>query len=493
MLTVRSRIVNFQNVTKSFGAVRALVNVDFHVDVGECLGLVGHNGAGKSTLMNVLAGTLSSDSGEINIHGQDLAVNYNVRQAYSNGIRCVFQELSLCPNLTVAENARVIHKSLKGFGWKKRARKLIKDKLDEIFPDHGISTDDVVGDLTIGKRQMVEIARAFTVTNEPLHLVILDEPTSSLDGVTAEQLLNHIRKVVSEKQSCILISHLLGEILDYSDRILVMKDGEVAAQRPASDFTRDNLVAAMGTVIGEKSIEVHEQANKIRGETPLMVRAQDKYQQQGVELLAYKGEIVGLAGLASNGQARMLIQIYDAAVNNKRTDKTAVEGPVAIVAGDRQTDGIFHLWSISQNICIRSLKNMIKGLMIDPNQENTLAEEWRNKIKIKTPNMDNNILSLSGGNQQKALFARALGSDAEIVLMDDPMRGVDIGTKLEVYDLIRAEAENGRTFLWYTTEIDELNNCNYIYIFRDGKIVSEIPRSELTEEKVLRSSFEKGT
>ena len=136
---------------------------------------------------------------------------------------------------------------------------------------------------------------------------------------------------------------------------------------------------------------------------------------------------------------------------------------------------------------------MIKGLMIDPSQENTMAEEWRNKIKIKTPNMDDNILSLSGGNQQKALFARALGSDAEIVLMDDPMRGVDIGTKLEVYDLISTEAENGRTFLWNTTEMDELNNCDYVYVFRDGKIVSEIPRNELTEEKVLRSSFDKGT
>ena len=493
MPKVPSRLVDFKNVTKNFGAVRALVGVDLHVNEGECLGLVGHNGAGKSTLMNVLAGTLSSDTGVISIHAQDLAENYNVRQAHSNGIRCVFQELSLCPNLTVAENARVVHKALKGFGWKKRARKLIKEKLDEIFPDHGISTDDVVGDLSIGKRQMVEIARAFTVTNEPLHLVILDEPTSSLDGVTAKQLLEHVRKVVSEKQSCILISHLLGEILDYSDRILVMKDGGVVDQRPASEFTRDNLVAAMGTVIEEESKEVHDQAKKIRGETPLMVRAQDKYQQQGIEFLAYKGEIVGLAGLASNGQARMLIQIYDAAINNKRTDKTAVEGPVALVAGDRQTDGIFHLWSIGQNICIRSLKNMIKGLMIDPSQENTMAEEWRNKIKIKTPNMDDNILSLSGGNQQKALFARALGSDAEIVLMDDPMRGVDIGTKLEVYDLISTEAENGRTFLWNTTEMDELNNCDYVYVFRDGKIVSEIPRNELTEEKVLRSSFDKGT
>jgi len=493
MPTAESRIVDLTDVAKNFGAVRALASVDMHVDAGECLGLVGHNGAGKSTLMNVLAGTLPSDNGVINIHGRDLAANHNVRQAHRNGIRCVFQELSLCPNLTVAENVRVLHTSIKGFGWKNRARRLINDKLDEIFPEHGISTDDVVGDLSIGKRQMVEIARAFTVTSEPLHLVILDEPTSSLDGVTANQLLTNVRNVVSQKQSCILISHLLGEVLDYSDRILVMKDGEVVAQKPAAEFTRDNLVEAMGTVVEEESAEILEQAHKVRGETPLMVRAQDKYQEKGIELLAHKGEIVGLAGLASNGQARMLIQIYDAAIRDKRTGKTAVEGPVALVAGDRQTDGIFHLWSINQNVCIRSLRNMVKGLMIDTAQEDAMAEKWKSKIKIKTLNMDDNILSLSGGNQQKALFARALGSDAEIVLMDDPMRGVDIGTKLEVYDLISTEAENGRTFLWYTTEIDELNNCDYVYIFRDGKIVSELSRDELTEEKVLRSSFEKGT
>jgi ribose transport system ATP-binding protein len=485
-----SRIVHFEGVAKNFGAVRALTGVNLHVDKGECLGLVGHNGAGKSTLMNVLAGTLSSDTGVIGIHDQDLAAHYNVRKAHTNGIRCVFQELSLCPNLTVAENARVIHTSLKGFGWKRRAGKLISDKLDEIFPDHGIAADDVVGDLSIGKRQMVEIARAFTVTTEELHLVILDEPTSSLDVVTAKQLLDFVRKVVTADQSCILISHLLGEILGYSDRIVVMKDGEVVAEKPAAEFTRDKLVATMGHVVEEEESGERDRVKKVRGETPLMVRARPREQVDESDFLAYKGEIIGLAGLASSGQADMLLQVYDAAT--RRTDKAVVEGPVALVAGDRQTDGIFHLWSIGQNICVRSLRNMVKGVLIDPVQENEMAEKWKNRIKIKTPSMDDNILSLSGGNQQKALFARALGSDAEIVLMDDPMRGVDIGTKIEVYDLISSEAENGRTFLWYTTEMDELNNCDHVYIFRDGKIVSELSRDELTEEKVLQSSFEKG-
>src|SRR3982750_607135 len=202
MGTQPEQIVSLKGVAKSFGAVRALAGVDLAVGPGECLGLVGHNGAGKSTLMNVLAGTLSPDSGAIEIHGKDLAGGYSVTAAHRSGIRCVFQELSLCPNLTVAENTRILHPALKGYGWKQRAGKLIKDKLDEILPGHGISPNDVVGELTLGQRQMVEIARAFTVTDAPLHLVILDEPTSSLDASTAKQLLEFVRREVARGRSC---------------------------------------------------------------------------------------------------------------------------------------------------------------------------------------------------------------------------------------------------------------------------------------------------
>jgi ribose transport system ATP-binding protein len=487
MSTAPKQIVRLEGVAKSFGAVRALRGVDFAVDEGQCLGLVGHNGAGKSTLMNVLAGTLASDTGAIAVNGRDIAGRYDVAAANVNGIRCVFQELSLCPNLTVAENARVFHAGLKGIGWRKRAGRLIIEKLDEIFPGHGIGADDVVGDLSIGRRQMVEIARAFTVTDLPLHLVILDEPTSSLDAVTSGQLLDFVRGAVTSGLSCILISHLLGEILSAANRIVVMKDGEVVAKRPATEFTRDSLVAAMGNVVEDRKIEQHVQAERARGESPIVVHVPAPSANEGPELRAHKGEIVGLAGLAGHGQTAMLLQIYNAA--SRRAGGADVNGPVALIAGDRQTDGIFHLWSIARNITVRSWPGMLKGGLIQADRERAMAEQWRERIRIMTPDMNNNILSLSGGNQQKALFARALGSDADIVLMDDPMRGVDVGTKLEVYDQIRAEAEQGRTFLWYTTEMDELNNCDHVYVFRDDRIVAELGRFELTEEKVLHSSF----
>jgi ribose transport system ATP-binding protein len=486
MSEISVNIVRLDGVEKNFGAVRALAGVDFTVDAGECVGLVGHNGAGKSTLMHILAGTLIPDSGQIIIGGEP-RLSYAVVLAQKLGIRCVFQELSLCPNLTVAENACVLHPSIAGRGWRRRAAELIGRKLDEIFPGHGIAPGAVVGDLAIGKRQMVEVARAFTITKAPLHLVILDEPTSSLDSHTAGQLLSHVRQVVATGASCVLISHLLREILEYSDRIVVMRDGRVVAADRASGFDREKLVTAMGGAAASQMRSASEPTVP-RGTTPVRVRARPATQSDGIELVAHEGEIVGLAGLSGHGQTELLLSMFKGAT--RRLPGIEVTAPVALIAGDRQSDGIFPLWSIAENIGIRSIARLRSGFLISSELEDRLAERWQKRIKIRTPDLRNNILSLSGGNQQKVLFARALGSEAKIVLMDDPMRGVDVSTKLEVYDLIRAEANAGRTFLWYTTEMEELENCDHVYVFRNGRIVADLRRGELSEERVIQSSFQ---
>lgn len=468
--------IRLDGVEKSFGAVRALASVDLTVNAGECLGLVGHNGAGKSTLMHVLSGNLTPSRGTLSMGGRPFAGSWTAAAAQAEGVRCVFQELSLCPNLTVAENVRIVHRALKGFGWKSRARELIRAKLDEIFPDHGIGPDDEIADLAIGQRQMAEIARAFTVTEGSLRLVILDEPTSSLDAVTAQQLLSYVRKETARGTSIILISHLLGEVLSTAGRIVVMKDGKTVADRRAADFTRNSLVAAMGSEARE-----HKRGESRASAAEVMVRAQPR--TGGTSALeARKGEIIGLTGLAGHGQTRMLLQIYE----RRQAD---VKGALAFIAGDRQSDGVFNLWSIGRNITTRSLAALRKGGFIDLGAEAKLAEEWKARMAIRTPDVNNNILTLSGGNQQKALFARALASDAAIILMDDPMRGVDIGTKQEVYAMIRAEAEKGRTFVWYTTEIEELTHCDRAYVFRNGAITAALAAGELTEEKVLEASF----
>lgn len=489
MSDTSKKIVKLDGVEKDFGAVRALDGVDLQILSGECLGIVGHNGAGKSTLMNILAGTQSCSAGAVSFNndsGRDSGSNagaraHNVAEAHAQGIRCVFQELSLCPNLTVAENARILHPRIKGWRWRRQASDLILNKLDEVFPGHGIQADDLVGDLSIASRQMVETARAFTVVDTPLRLVILDEPTSSLDAIIAQQLLRHVRRFVDAGGSCILISHLLEEVLKTSDRIIVMRDGRVVDGRAASAFTHQSLVEVMGSVAKEKTREQLGFASKRATGDPL-VSAYPPGQDSGIKLEAHKGEIVGLAGLSGHGQTEILVRVF--------MDKRKTKSDLALVAGDRQNDGVFPIWSIRQNIGIGSLRNLLKNGFLDLDAERKLADSWRERIAIRTPDMANNILSLSGGNQQKALFARAFGSSAKIILMDDPMRGVDIGTKQEVYEMIREEAAAGRTFIWYTTEMDELNHCDHVYVFRDGTIAADLARDELTEQKVLHASFQ---
>jgi ribose transport system ATP-binding protein len=475
-------VLALSGVSLSYGAVRALSDVDLTIAQGQCLGLVGHNGAGKSTLMAVLTGALRPDRGSMAVGG----VSYEritVPLAQGLGIRCVFQELSLCPNLTVAENARILHPTIRGMGWRRRAGALIKGMLDRIFPDNDIDPGAVVADLSIGRRQMVEIARAFTVSDSALRLVILDEPTSSLDATTAGQLLRFVREEVRSGVCCVLISHMLGEILNCADQIAVMKNGQMVATGPAAAFDRARLVELMS---GNQHADPVARVRSVRNHTenPVAVRVK---QTGALPFVARRGEIIGLAGLAGHGQTDFLVQVAQA--SGARRGDTLLDGDVSFIAGDRQSDGIFPLWTIAENVAAAALPFLRKGLFISRAKERELAEVWGRKLAIKAPSLADNILSLSGGNQQKALFARALCTPSAIVLMDDPMRGVDIATKFEVYELIGREAASGRTFLWYTTEFEELEYCDRVYVFQNNRIVGQLDGSEITEANVIGSSF----
>lgn len=481
---MNNSFVLLEGITRQFGAVNALRGVDLRIYAGKCLGLVGHNGAGKSTLMNILAGTLPASSGRMVI-GQEVQLDYSPERARRLGIRSVFQELSLCPNLTVAENTRISHPGLSGFGWRRRASRLITGTLDEIFPGHSISPSSLVSDLAIGQRQMVEIARAFSITDEPLKLVILDEPTSSLDGRTADQLMKFLRRKVGEGLCLILISHILGEILANCDSIVIMREGDVVMDGDVSRFDRDKLVNAMG---GSQEVELREAAVGLPAFGQVQVRALVSTRKNSSEIVVRQGEVVGLAGLAGHGQTEFLRAVFSA--TSRAASGIKVMAPVALVPGDRQADGIFPLWSIADNITIRSLSRLGRGGVISDAAAVALANDWSSRMTIRAPSLDAGILSLSGGNQQKALFARALASDAQIILMDDPMRGVDIGTKLEVYDIVAREAREGRTFLWYSTETEELGHCDRAYVFRDGVIVAELGQEDLTEARIIESSFQ---
>jgi ribose transport system ATP-binding protein len=474
-------VVEVTDAKVHFGAVKALDGVTIRIAAGECIGLVGHNGAGKSTIVNIINGGLTPHQGSISCGGMQID-RYGIAAARTHGVRCVFQELSLCPNLTVIENTRVMHRGLTGWGWRGRAADVIRKSLDDIFPGHGIKPEATIGDLSIAERQMVEIATAFSTITHPVKLVILDEPTSSLDARLAAQLLAYVRSFVENGGSVILISHILGEILSATDRIIVMKDGKVVAERPSAAFDHHSLVAAMGSVVKARDAAPVRRA----ADTGTALITAPPRRGRGLPFRAFPGELVGLAGLGGHGQTDILLELYLSRTGNwlRRPNPE-----VTFVAGDRSLNGVFPLWSILKNLTIADLSDLSPRGMVNGKREADLGLSWKQRIEIRTKDMDNRILSLSGGNQQKVLFARALATSAPVVLMDDPMRGVDVGTKQEVYTIIRAEAEKGRTFVWYSTEMDEVRLCDRVFVFNEGAIVRELAGREVTEENILAASF----
>jgi ribose transport system ATP-binding protein len=485
-------LIALKGIGKTFGRVKALADVRFDIRSGECVGIAGHNGAGKSTLMAVLTGVYPPDEGSITIEGRPVS-GYDPNAARAAGVRCVFQELSLCANLSVAENMSILHPELRGHDWRRRATRLMLAQLDAIFPGHGLKGHELIGDLTLTQRQMVEIARAFTVVSDPVKLVILDEPTSSLDAHTAAQLLAFVGKAGERGIATILISHMLGEIVRAAHRVIVMRDGRVAAVLPREAIAHDAIVAAMGQEL-EAGVVQAARRESDRGDA----RATDAYHWTlgpgaRSRIDAPRGEVIGFAGLAGQGQSEALLTIYEAA--------TKARDRVAFVAGDRARDGVFPLWSIAQNLDIRwLLDGRRKGnghtqpfallpRTIDRRAARALTAAWAERIGIRGAPSGAGILSLSGGNQQKVLFARALASDAQLILMDDPTRGVDIGTKRELYRLVREEAARGRTFIWYTTENDEFAHCDRTYVFRAGRVTRLLHAHECNEQSLLAASF----
>ena len=478
-MTIPQPVIEVTNARVRFGEVVALDGVSLRVMAGECIGLVGHNGAGKSTIVNVINGGLTPRDGQIASDGTILSP-YTINVARARGLRCVFQELSLSPNLTIIENTRIMHRSLGGIGWRKQAREIIGRSLDAVFPGHAIDPVSQVGALSIAERQMVEIAMSFSDAGVSPRVVILDEPTSSLDAGLAAQLLAHVRRFVAGGGAVILISHILSEILSTSDRVVVMKDGRIVAERPAADFTQVGLVEAMGSTAHAPAAR----GDKVTGPVVLDFTAAPG---RGMDFAAGKGEVIGLAGLGGHGQTEMLLALFDL---KSPQWWPARHSAVTFVAGDRRLNGVFDLWSILRNLTIAGLGDLSRRGIIQAKHETVRAQNWKDRIGIRTPDMDNKILSLSGGNQQKVLFARALSTHAPVVLMDDPMRGVDVGTKQEVYGIIRAEAAAGRTFVWYSTEMEEMQLCDRVYVFRNGMIVANLTGAEITENAILSASFQ---
>ena len=478
-------LLALRNVTKTYGSTRANADVSLEIRQGEVLGLIGANGAGKSTLMRIVCGVTEPDSGTLELDGAALdAAAFSIRAAQDLGIRIVWQELSLCGNLTVAENFYVEQPEHAGVSpfWRAGYRRLARRSIEEVFPDAGISTGSLVGELPIAQRQMVEIARV--VADPKLRLLILDEPTSSLGTERAAQLRSYVRRRAAEGLSTIFISHKLGEVLDVSDRIVVMRNGRVVWERPADTATVSDLIEAMGGP-GAFEAEQHiHNAGRAAGDVVVSLDP-DLFRTDERNGRLKRGEIVGLAGLEGSGQKELLRALF----RHPRKAGAVSGSRIRYVSGDRQKEGVFPLWSVLRNITIgRTARKSAWTPVSDAAMRPQLGEHAR-KLRLDEGRLDSNILQLSGGNQQKALVARALVDDFDILLLDDPTRGIDIGAKRDFYRLVAEIAASGKLVIWYSTEDLEFLECDRVLVFSRGRIVRQLESGEIGEEAIVAASF----
>ncbi|MGF6441318.1 ATP-binding cassette domain-containing protein [Paraburkholderia youngii] len=483
-------VVRASNLTKVYGPTRANDDISLAVTCGDVIGLVGGNGAGKSTLMRMLCGTTPPDSGTIDFGDEAPAGSaYDAGIAQQRGIRIVHQELSLCSNLSVAENfyLEAPEAARSRPGWRRVYRERARAALDAVFPGHGIDVDAEAGQLPIGERQMVEIAR--TVAAPRVKLVILDEPTSSLGLARSRQLRAYIHAKALEGLAFIFISHKLHEIVDVATRVVLLRNGRLEWQGPVADASVPVLVRLMG---GEAAAALREAGDAQPAEGTTGRTAEVCLRLAGgaagsntFELR--RGEIVGLAGLEGSGQKEVLHQIFAAA----RRDALKVEriGAVSFVSGDRQREGVFPLWTVLSNISIGSLAAGSPFRLVTPAGERGIAADAAAQLRLDASRLASGILDLSGGNQQKALMARALVSDAPIVLLDDPTRGVDIAAKRDFYRLVAEVARSGRLVLWHSTEDTEFLECDRVLVFAGGRVVRELDGTSISEQAIVDASF----
>lgn len=478
-------LLTLGNVSKTYGSTRANADISLEIKRGEVLGLIGANGAGKSTLMRIVCGVTEPDNGMLAFDGAAIEPgSYSIREAQDRGIRIVWQELSLCGNLTVAENFYIEqpeHAGLSPF-WRAYYRELARRSIEAIFPGAAIPTGSLVAELPIAQRQMVEIARV--AADPKLKLLILDEPTSSLGTERAAQLRAYVHSRAAEGLSTIFISHKLGEVLDVSDRIVAMRNGRVVWERQADAAVISDLIEAMGGPAAVEAAERSRAGNRGGGDVivsldPDLFRTDER----GGRL--QRGEIIGLAGLEGSGQKALL----DALFRTPAKAGVTAGSRVRYVSGDRQKEGVFPLWSVMRNITIgRTARQSAWSLVNDGSMRPELEDHAR-KLRLDTGRLDSNILQLSGGNQQKALVARALVDDFDILLLDDPTRGIDIGAKRDFYRLVSEIAGSGKLVIWYSTEDLEFLECDRVLVFSRGKIVRQLESQEIGEDTIVAASF----
>ena len=489
-------ILKMESISKHFPGVKALDNVNFKVQRGVIHALVGENGAGKSTLMKVLNGVYQADSGSIYINGNKTSLR-NTKDAKAAGIGLIFQEFNLVNQLSAAENIFLNRLKTKGIivDWKQ-----IINNVQKIVNELGFAFNvkETVENLSAAQKQMVEIAK---VLSENVQLIVMDEPTSSLTAAETDNLFNIIRKLKNSGITVIYISHKLEEVFNISDYCSVMRDGEIIETKKTSDFSKAEIIERM---VG-RSVEMEYPKRNVQlGE--VVLEARNITQGSRIKKVSFKlhnGEILGIAGLVGSGRTELAeilfgAQKYDQGeifINGKKANiRSTFDGKkasIGLLTEDRKETGLILAYNLIQNISVTNLPKTKNGPFLSIKKEIDEVSYLKESLNIKAPSMKQLLVNLSGGNQQKVVFAKWLFSDANILILDEPTRGIDVGAKYEIYLLMNKLAEEGKSIIMISSELPEvLGMSDRVLVLSAGEITGELSREEATAEAVMHLAIQ---
>ncbi len=497
-------ILEMKNITKLFPGVKALDNVNLKVKPNEIHAIVGENGAGKSTLMNILSGIYpyGSYSGEIYFKGK-LCEFKNIKDSEKLGIVIIHQELALVQYLSIAENMFL--------GNEQSKRGIINwdftiNKSKELLNRVGLkeSPETLIMNIGVGKQQLVEIAKALS---KNVSLLILDEPTAALNDYDSEVLLELLLELKKQGVTSILISHKLNEISKVADRITIIRDGATieTIDKNIEGLREDRIIRGM---VGRDIVDRFPKRNKKIGEVSFEVKNWTVYDTndsnkeviKNVNLNVKKGEIVGIAGLMGSGRTELAMSLFGKSYGSRITGKLlkdneeinlknvsdAINKGIAYVTEDRKNNGFIAIDSIKNNITLASLKNVSSKNILDDNKEVRAAEDFKEKMNIKCSDILQSVSNLSGGNQQKVVLSKWIFSEPDVLILDEPTRGIDVGAKYEIYTLINALAEEGKAIIVISSELPEvLGLSDRVYVMNEGKIVGELDSGEASQENIM--------
>lgn len=481
------------NVEKSFPGVKALDKIDFSVRKGTVHALCGENGAGKSTLMKIINGIYKPDAGEIYIDEVPVKIQ-NPIQARSHGIAMIAQELNYVPEMSIEENIFLGRLPVNKFG--KVDWKLLRKKTSEFLKAENLNyrPNQKMKTLAVSDIQMLEIIKAISNNAE---IIVMDEPTSSITQKEVDMLFGKIEELKKQGVSIIYISHKMDEVFKIADDITVLRDGTVVETHPASELDVDQVIALM---VGRKMENVYPKETVKIGETLLEVKnLYSKGVYKDINFNVKKGEIVGFAGLVGAGRTEVMRSIFglDPITSGQILIKgqevqiknvgDSIKNHMVMLSEDRRRYGIIPIRSVMENASISSLEKVIYGGYAHLDEERKLVGEYFDKMNVKTPSLDTAIQSLSGGNQQKVLLAKWMMINPEIMILDEPTRGIDVGAKFEIYKLMTEMAKQNKAVIMVSSELPELiGMCDRIYIMNQGKITGQLRREEFSQEAIMR-------